>query len=400
MSEKFSTTALLTSSEEESQNYTFRSAFFITLPVFMGYACCFSLQKKLSFVFGLTEGASGDERSNIYGIACSFVYFFNLIFRVFGHNLVFACLAPKHRVVVALCSMIVSMVMLSVVSFAKSPPSLAWVFISYAFAGVCEGSYGPNMLNVVNHMGDTRVYVVLAMPCGVACISLIAFLLMAVGVPFQSFYIITACILALGILIYFLTVYKTANKVHTKESEFNIVDFGHDLCEICNWFPKIAVVSLVFLVNMMCLSLFNPGVTLYVYQSRVHYKLFGFTLSHDWFIFLYNLGSFLGDYVSRKVMEKKRIIHPIWYFLLLCMAFCINVTLIPEIAPFAAFGFSWANGGLYVQSTKFIGQLFTEKYHLTATSSWLFIGDAGSTLGSNIVQPIRPAFAKLKQLMY
>jgi hypothetical protein len=70
-------------------------AFLITLPVFMGYACCFGLQKQLSVVFGLTEGVSGTRQSYIYGLGVSFVYFFNLIFHVAGHNLVFGFLTPR-----------------------------------------------------------------------------------------------------------------------------------------------------------------------------------------------------------------------------------------------------------------------------------------------------------------
>jgi len=379
---------------------TFYSGFFITLPVFMGYACCFSLQQKLSKVFGLTEGVSGDKRSKIYGVGCSFVFFFNLIFRVFGHNVIFGWLSQRNRVIAALCSMIVSMTLLSFLSYSETPPSLAWVFISYAFAGVCEGSYGPNMLNVVQYMGDTSVYVIMAMPTGVAIISLFAFFMISIGTPFQYFYIITAICLVLAIILYLFTIYPETKRVQTKRSNFNLSLFGHDLLEIKNWFPQIAFVSCVFLVNMMCLSLFNPGCTLYAYQNRVNYHLFGFTFSHDTFIMLYNFGSFLGDFVSRKIMNNKRIISPIWYFLLLVMAFFINVSLIPEIAPFAAFGFSWANGGLYVQSTKFIHELFANNYHLTAISTWLFLGDCGSTLGSNLVQYLRPVIADMKKIMY
>ncbi|EAX90724.1 hypothetical protein TVAG_134470 [Trichomonas vaginalis G3] len=73
---------LMTSSDDVARKKTFKSSFFITLPVFMGYACCFALQQKLSVNFGLTLGASGDKLSNTYGVATSFVYFFNLIFRV------------------------------------------------------------------------------------------------------------------------------------------------------------------------------------------------------------------------------------------------------------------------------------------------------------------------------
>jgi len=400
MSGKEVDSALLTNSEEEGSNKTFKVAFLITMPVFMAYACCFSLQHRLSFVFGLTEGVSGDSRSKIYGVGTSFVYFFNLIFRVFGHNIFMGCYTPRVRVIISLFSMIVGMIMLSFLSYSSEPPALAWVFISYAFCGVCEGSYGPNMLNVVNHLGDTRLYVVLAMPVGVATISIVAFALMANGVPFQWFYIITAIALACAIVLYYFTIFPLVNDSSNHQNEFKLADFWRDLKEIGNWFPKIWWHSLVFLVNMVCLALFNPGCTLYVYQSRVRFRLFGWTLHHDWFLFLYNIGSFLGDFVSRRVMNHKKIINPIFYFMLLCFAFTINVSLIPEIAPFAAFGFSWANGGLYCQSTKYISELFKEGYHLTATSSWLFIGDIGSTTGSNLVQFIRPVMAKLKSIMY
>lgn len=394
--------SMTSESVTQPQNKTYKIGFLITLPVFMGYACCFSLQEKLSHVFGLTEGVSGTRLSYIYGIGTSFVYFFNLIFRVLGHNILFGCLHPRNRVICAFVSLIIGMTFLSFLSFQKTPPNVCWVFISYGFIGVNEGSYGPNMLNVVNNMGQTRLYVVLAMPVGVALITLGAFGLMSFGVPFQAFYIATAVMGAIAIVIYLLTIYRNslAMESETEHSQFNLKDFLNDYKEIKNWFPKIWVHSLIFFVNMICLGLFNPGCTLYAYQSRVTFRLFKFTISHDLFIFIYNLGGFLGDYTSRKVMDKKKIIHPLFYFLLLIFGLGINLSLIPEIAPFAAFSFMWANGGLYSQSTKLIGETFTHKYHLTATSTWLFIGDGGSTLGSNLVQFIRSSISTLKSKMY
>jgi hypothetical protein len=181
---------------------------------------------------------------------------------------------------------------------------------------------------------------------------------------------------------------------------FDLRQFIKDLKEIRKWFPKIFLHSIVFLLNMLCLSLFNPGAVLYAYSTRVTYRLFGFTTSHDVFILTYNLGSFIGDFVSRHVMVKHRIVSPIWFFLLLVMGFGLVISFIPEIAPLAAFGFSWANGGLYSQTTKLIGDLFIMEYHLTVTSTWLFLGDVGSTLGSLIIQFVRPAIAGLKAEMY
>lgn len=395
---------LLTSNEDQAKKNTFYSGFFITLPVFMGYACCFSLQHRLSFIFGLVEGASGDSLSYIYGFATSCVFLFNLLFRVLGHNIVFGCLSPKWRITASLSSMLIGMALFTVLSFQNQdhqhPLPVGLAFLPFCFCGVCEGSFGPNMLNVVNDMGQTRLWVVLAMPVGVAIITMGGFGLMGLGVPFQTFYILTGCCLIGSIILYHLTIFPEVKKHGNKQSTFNLKDFGRDICNIREWFPKIAFVSIVFLVNMMCLSLFNPGCTLYAYATRVNFHLFGFSIHHDLFITIYNIGSFCGDFFSRKVMDKKRIINPIWFFFLLCFGFVINLSLIPEIAPFAAFCFSWANGGLYVQSTKLIGQLFKEKYHLTATSTWLFIGDAGSTSGATLVQLIRPTIANIKKKMF
>jgi MFS family permease len=388
-------------SEDTEPPKTYWVAFLITFPVFMGYACCFSLQKNLSYEFGLTEGVSGNTATKLYGLATSFVYFFNLLFRIFGHNIVFACLSPRHRILCALTSNIIGMTLLSYICFQPTPPahSVAWVFFSYAFVGISEGSFGPNMLNVVNHLGETRVWMIMGMPAGVATITILGFGLMAGGMPFQYLYILTAVISALAIIVYLFTIYPVAKSADMMGDSFDLKKFWWDLREIRQWFPKIWLYSLVFIVNMTCLSMFNPGCTLYSYQTRVTYRLFGFTLSHDWFMMLYNIGSFFGDFVSRRVMNRKALVNPFFYFLLLCVALALNLSLIPEIAPFAAFGFSWANGALYCQSTKLIGRLFTTQYHLTATSTWLFLGDVGSTVGANLVQPVRPAITVMKAEM-
>ena len=104
---------LASNTTETTKEKTYYIAFFITLPVFMGYACCFALQRNLSLVFGLTEGVSGTNLSKIYGLGVSFVYFFNLIFRVFGHNIIFGCLSPRNRIIAALSADIIGMSLLS-----------------------------------------------------------------------------------------------------------------------------------------------------------------------------------------------------------------------------------------------------------------------------------------------
>jgi hypothetical protein len=291
------------------------------------------------------------------------------------------------------------MTVLATVGSRKVPPyqSVAWVFVAYAFMGICEGTYGPNMLNVVNHMGDTRTWVILAMPCGVATITIVGFGFMAFGMPYYWLYVAAGGLAVVAIVVYLLTLYRVAGEV---ADDFDLKKFRSEVKQFGKWFPQIGWHSGVFIVNMVCLAMFNPGCTLYAYSTRVTYRLFGFTTSHDVFMVTYNVGSFLGDFVSRRVMVRKRIVSPLWFFVLLLVAFGLVISLVPEIAPLAAFGFSWANGGLYSQTTRLIGDLFTMEFHLTAMSTWLFLGDVGSTVGSLLIQEVRPGIATLKANMY
>ena len=177
--------------------------------------------------------------------------------------------------------------------------------------------------------------------------------------------------------------------------------FCHDLKEISEWFPKIGFHCICFIFNNICISLFNPGCTLFAYSNRVTLRLFGTaTIVNEIFIFFFNIGSFLGDFFSRKIMNQKRIINPIFFSIMSFLGAVMNLSLIPEIAPLAAFLLMWANGGIYSQTSMLIGQLFHEKYHLTATSSWLFLGDFGSMIGSNLIQPILPYISLVKSKMY
>lgn len=384
---------------------TYKSAFIITLPVFIGYACCFSLQKKLSYVFGLTDGVTGTKLSVIYGIGTSFVYFFNLIFRVLGHNIFFGFLHPRDRVLAALSSLMIGMSLLAYFSLQKTTQNVIWVFISYSFVGVCEGSFGPNMLNVVHNLGMTRIYVLLAMPSGCACITILAFVLMTFGVPYQAFYIVSIVVCIISITLYLFTIYPASKNIEmnteSHQEKFDLISFCHDLKEINQWFPKIGYHCICFIFNNIFISLFNPGCTLFAYSNRVTLRLIGSTtIMNEIFIFVFNTGSFLGDFFSRKVMNQKRIVNPIVFTIMSILGVILNLSLIPEVAPLAAFLLMWANGGIYTQISMLIGLMFHEKYHLTATSSWLFLGDFGSMIGSNLIQPILPFISLLKSKMY
>lgn len=384
---------------------TYKSAFFISLPVYIAYACCFSLQRKLSVVFGLANGVTGTRLSYIYGIGTSFVYFFNLIFRFLGHNLFFGFLHPRDRVFAALFSQLIGMLLLAYFSLQTTVQNVIWVFISYSFVGICVGSFEPNMLNIVNNFGSTRIYVLISTPCGCSCVTILGFCLMTFGFPYQFFYIIAiiGCIISMNL--YYFTIYR-ASKEHDHLTEnhhakFSLSSFYNDILKIGEWFPKIGLNCFCTFLNNILTSLFIPGCTLYEYSRRVTLRLFSnLTIKNEIFMLCFNCGSFLGNFCSMRIMNKKRIICPLLFNILTILGVFLNLALIPEFAPVSSFLMMSANGGISCQSSKLIGQLFHEKYHLTALSSFLFFGDLGSIIGSNLIQPFIPFIVSIKSKMY
>lgn len=389
---------------ELARDKTYKIAFFISLPVYIGYACCFSLQRKLSVVFGLTNGVSGTKLSVIYGIGTSFVYFFNLIFRFLGHNLIFGFLHPRDRIFVSLFSQIIGMFLLTYFSFQKTIQNVFWVFVSYAFVGICVGSYEPNMLNIVNKFGSTRIYVLLAMPCGCSCVTILGFCLMTFGFRYQYFYVIALIGSIISMNLYYFTIYKDSKESENKTENNQMLflkEFYIDLLRFAEWFPQIGLYCFCFFFNNLLASVFVPGCTLFEYSRRVTYRLIGsITIKNEIFMLLFNCGSFSGNFFSMRTMNRKRIISPFFFNVLGLLGVVINMSLIPELAPLSSFLLMSANGSLSCQSSKLIGKLFHEKYHLTATSTFLFFGDFGSMLGSNFIQPLLPYIISMKSKMY
>jgi hypothetical protein len=394
---------LLATEGEEAQR-TFSIAFLITVPIFMSYACCFSLQRRLSPLFGLSDAAADHTRTYEFGLAVAFVYIFNLIFRVIGHNLVFGFLSPRNRLICSFVASFTGMTILAATTSTSNPDmeprSLAPIFIAYAFVGISVGTFSPNMLNIVNHMGQTRTWVIMAMPCGAALVTILGFSLMAVGVPIFAFYASAAVSTALALICYLFTLYRAARRFDPMGDSFSIRQFLFEMKAIKEWFRTVWFYGWIFAIDMFCMSFFSPGLTLYEYRTRVNFHLFGVSIQHDWFMVLYNSGTFLGDVIARKVMSGRSFLHPIWYGIFLAVAVGLNLSLIPEIAPIAAFCFSWTNGSIFGQSTKFLGNMFFGQYHLTAISTWLFLGDVGSVVASNLVHPTRPGIVAMKQGMY
>ena len=117
-------------------------------------------------------------------------------------------------------------------------------------------------------------------------------------------------------------------------------------------------------------------------------------VNHNAFFCVYNLCTFFGETISRKlayVDKKER--SPFLFLLFSLAGVGLNVAgalfSFGIICPIAGLFVFLANGSIYNRTTKFVDNHIDPIFNLTALSAWLFVGDLGSVLGSNMTPYVR-----------
>eukprot|EP00946_MAST-07B_sp_MAST-7B-sp1_P003127 g3127.t1 len=368
-----------------------KSVILCVVPLFMGYACLFSLQHKITGVYGIQDSG---ERFDQFGNAVSFLYIGNLVFR-FAHNVMFACITPRARVIVAITSMMISLsLLLFGVFFFKQTQTLAWVYGAYALGGVAVGSFEANVLSAITPLGhQTKLWATLGIPIGVSSITIGAFGVMAAGASPEVIYGTTIAALACSLFVWTCIVPYH----HVAGNSDSVSAFWGSLKDYAKWLPKIKWHAVCLAIDMACVSTFSPGVMLYVFDSPAGVPLFGpngTRVNHDAFFCVYNLFTFLGETISRKfayVDKKER--SPWWFLLFSLIGIVMNVAgalySIGIVCPLAGMFVFLANGSIYNRTTKYVDNHVDPIFNLTALSAWLFVGDLGSVLGSNMTPYVR-----------
>jgi hypothetical protein len=371
--------------KESAEKDPVRWIMLVTMPVFMGYACLFSLQKKVKMAYGIPDDGSADSR--LFGAAVSFLYLGNLVFR-FAHNIIFFCVTPRWRVLIAMVAMMCSLFVLLCPVMLWGSRNLLWVFVAYSLGGVSIGSFEANLLSAITPLGhQTKFWATIGIPFGVSSITIGAFATMAVGVTPECVYGFTMVGLAMGIVVFiFFIPYH-----HVENNSDSFGAFIQNLREYQQWLPLIKWHSLALAVDMMCVSIFSPGVMLYVFDDPRGVPLWkGLYVGHDAFFAVYNFMTFAGESASRKWAYKDKKNRPVLYFLIFSL---IGVSLncfsgthnFAVLCPLAGMFIFLGNGSIYNYTCKHIDSSVKSEHNLTACSFWLFIGDVGSTTGSNLI---------------
>merc|ERR1712008_563310 len=96
-------------------------------------------------------------------------------------------------------------------------------------------------------------------------------------------------------------------------------------------------------------------------------------------------GGFTGRYISYYVRPR----HPIFYIIFNAAGVALILSKIPLVAPLGGYLITLGDGLIYGSISRHIDMVVPKQFNLIAISFWLFIGDVGSIIGSNLMSFIR-----------
>jgi len=370
----------------EHEDRIYWEAFFVNMPMFCGYAALFGLQHEIKSKFNMSD--NDIELSRQFGVAVSFLYIFNLIFR-FSHNILFGAFGPRARTCIAMVAMMLAMLFIVVPIFIMESYSLYWVYLAYALGGVAVGTFEANFLCCLTPLGpQTKHVAITAIPFGITAVLIGAFAAMGppFGVPAQTIYLVVAASV-FGALLLFVTRIPSSN--HSSQKTQGIKQFATQIGQWRQWLPLMWTLPVATAIDMFTLSAFSPGGALYLWDGKSVEILPGMVMNtHDFFVIFNSfnmLGGFLGRFLSYRIRPR----HPLLYATLSISGATLVLTKIPILAPLSTFIVMMGDGLIYGTITRRIDAHVPKEFNLIALSFWLFVGDFGSVAGSNLISYIR-----------
>jgi len=321
------------------------------------------------------------------------IFLGNLIFRLM-HNIIFSCLRPRQRVYLAYFAMMISMVMGVFPFYIIHTNSLAFVFFAYACGGVAVGTFESNLVSCITPLGhETKKWAIMGMPLGYNGSSIGAFLLFLAApssalleeAVFCFVFVANAC----G-AVYFHT---QIPDVPFEASSDTALKFIRSLKRCCDWAPKMWQKSVAVFFNMFSVILMS-SIVLYIFSVNDVPIIPGsqHTLPKDAFQAIYNFCGFSGDFLSRRFAYSPKYIlkgrSPFIPLILTAIGVAFGVTKIAFLGWIGMFFVMFANGSIYGITTKHVDTTIPRQYNLVALSVWLFVGDMGSYIASNLTNLI------------
>ena len=381
---------------DTSASATHRQVIIVTIGMFSGYAALSLLQHHLMGVMernmpkDTTDAAKADFE-DLFKHAATFNLVGNFIFRI-GHNFVFACVRPRYRVYIALTAMLVAHLIIAIFLYVLEHTEWWIVVVAYFIGGIGVGTFESNLLSCITPLGhDTKTWAILGMPVGFMSISVVGFLLRSpppVGanlpVVYLHFAVAVACVI--GMAVFCFTIPDQHQEGH-KVSEF--VD---GLRYWNQWLPTIAPHCIALMIQMYAVTFFT-SFPFYVYNdeycpdsavldSACPYKAVGgeccnvvsmidgtkdsTLMDHDKFFTVWNLHTFMGDFLSRKYAYYFPSRHPFTYVVLIVIGSILCLLRMPIFLWPGAFLIFFANGSI-CKAENFRAFAFLESVRVVAS---------------------------------
>jgi hypothetical protein len=377
-----------------------RITMLVTIAVFSGYAALFSLQHVIKVFYGIPD--DGSEASHQFSFAITIQYICNLIFRL-GHNAILMPFTPRQRCLVGLVAMGIAMSILSIGIFTLNHKSLPLLATAYGFGGCAVGVFETNYSVVLAALGtQTKIYGISGIPLGIFLVIVPGFIAVGMGMDVRFIYLSVVVLLLLGIFVLFNVIhYPQVDSLlswnefdDTEEEEETIVEprSRGSKKSFISWILPVVSVGLVFLINMMFVSAFSPGVLLYILNGPEVSILPSFPIRTGYFFAIFSSCGFIGDVLSRRLVYKRASanpFHPIWYLTFTACGVLIILTQMPLIAPIGTFLVFFGNGSIYAQSCRKLDTFLDSSVSLWGNSLFFFLGDCGSVVGAVSIPFVR-----------
>lgn len=372
-----------------------RLASLVTMAVFAGYACLFSMQHMIKMFFEIPDDDSAESHSFSYTITA--MYISNLIFRL-GQNVLLGALSPRQRAFIGLAAMTVSMLLLGVKVFWLNQKQLSTVTFAYALGGVAIGTFETNFSVVLAALGTkTKVYGISGIPLGIFIVIVPGFIAVTAGCNIVYIYLLVAGLLIVGGLV--LICGLRYPEIDEKRLLLVSSSSSFRKNQKVQWIIPVLSLGTVFSINMLFVSAFSPGVLLYLYNQPQINLLFlpsPLVVPTGYFFAVFSSLGFFADVLSRKrIYTSKPLHHPVGYLLLTALGVSIltmKKQVPPFFAPFATFLIFFANGSIYAQACRKLDHLLVKcdpSLLVVANSVFFFLGDCGSVIGALLIPFIR-----------
>eukprot|EP00929_Paragymnodinium_shiwhaense_P013786 TRINITY_DN12163_c0_g1_i1.p1 TRINITY_DN12163_c0_g1~~TRINITY_DN12163_c0_g1_i1.p1 ORF type:complete len:499 (+),score=69.74 TRINITY_DN12163_c0_g1_i1:133-1629(+) len=376
-------------------------SFFVLMPMFCGYAALFGMQDVVKHHVGISD--DDYEGSQLFCFATSFLYIGNLVFRL-AHAVVLGWTTSRGRVFLAMTAMFLSQLVILLAVVLMRSRSMVWVFLAYALGGMGIGCFEGNFLNCLTPLGNrTKRVAILGIPLGLGAILIGGFFLLGIGVPFPVIQVLVMGAILIGMAVMCACIPTCGQQPRAWSDSSDLAatavaavatseEPSSPWRPLGDWARRLWHYPLAQLLDGVMLSAFCPGVLLFIFdKAYVDFALLtgAPSIKRDLFFVIVNAFNMCGSLAGRWTSYHLKPRHPIKYAIFLLLGAVFVTSGIAELAPFGCFFIMLADGLIYGTISRQIDASVPQDFNLFAISSWLFVGDLGTILGSNLISSLR-----------